>query len=215
MMAALVSGCAGAVDQPETTDESLSGWSSPYLYFYVSPTPPDHEGGPLALRRANAVPGGLNGGTYGYPVLPYLSADDAKTQAALDSVLAVPYAGHENEVIALFAAKDDSSNPQQPASKVYEVYLPSQPVHNGDVQQHYSLFQRGGKLMLVNEGQFPSGTTTFDESHTVDANAARSAVDGGAYFFATGSVSCSHFLWWMTCKTPSSLTVGAYFSRID
>jgi hypothetical protein len=219
VFACLLVGCAGGNvgDGSAATEESsLSGWSSSLSYFFVSAVPADHQGGPLALRKANAVPGGVQGSTYGLAVLPYLSAADAKTQPAVDQLLAVPYAGNEGQVIALVGAKDDTSLAQLPAMKVYEVYLPSQPVAVADVEQRYALFERpGSTLVLVNEGNLPSGTTTIDYSGTVDPAAAQSAVAAGGFFSGSSDLSCSRFLWWLTCHTPTTLKVGAVYNRID
>src|SRR5262245_22833416 len=118
LLPSLLAACAGGtVDEgaPDHAEASLSGWSSSLIYSFVSAVPPDAQGGPLALRRANAVPGGVQGSTFGYATLPYVSAADAQTQAALDALLAIPYAGHEQSVIALVGFEDDSKAPIQPA----------------------------------------------------------------------------------------------------
>lgn len=90
--------------------------STSVLYQLVTPAPPDATG-PLALRRANAVPTTVSP-TYGAPTLPAvrLAADAHTTQPALDAVLAIPYAGNGSDVVALFATRDGAPTSSGPAS---------------------------------------------------------------------------------------------------
>ncbi len=85
-------GCAGGtVDEGDHGDaQMVAALSMSVLYQLVTPAGPGSTG-PLALRRANAVPTAL-APTYGAPTVPaavQLASDAQTTQAALDAVLAI------------------------------------------------------------------------------------------------------------------------------
>jgi hypothetical protein len=213
-------GCAGGtVDDGSGADEQVvTALSSSLLYQLVTPTP-DGATGPLALRRANAVPTTLNP-EYGLPTLPeiHLAADATTTQAALDDVLAIPFAGHGSEAVALFATRDAGFGTNAPAVDVVEIYAPNQEVALADVSQRDALYQilpaSGGKLTvrLVNEKDYPAGTPAFDYAASADPAAAAQAVQAGAFFTGSVDVKCTKFLFWTTCKPPTAVHVAAYFS---
>jgi hypothetical protein len=213
-------GCVGG-----TVDESGSGGeqtvaalSTSLLYMYVTPTDPTAIA-PLAQRRANAVPGTLDP-TYGAPILAdvVLAADATTTEAALDAVLDLPYAGNGANAVALFGTRDGTATSAGPVSEVVEIYAPSQTVPLAGVAQRDALYQllpaSGGKVTvrLVNEKDYPAGTPAFDYSGAVDPAAAASAVQAGAFFTGSVDVKCSTFLFWTTCKPPTGVHVAAYFS---
>jgi hypothetical protein len=65
------------------------------------------------------------------------------------------------------------------------------------------------------EASLSGWTPSFDYGHAVDPAAAAAAVDGGAFFSASMEARCSTFLWWLTCKPPTTFTVGATFARAN
>ncbi len=215
-----LAGCVGGtVDDGVGGDEqTVAALSSSVLYMYVTPTDPTATA-PLALRRANAIPTAL-APTYGAPVLPHveLAADAQTTEAALDAIFAIPYAGNGSSAVALFATRDGTPTSAGPTSDVVELYVPSQTVPLSAVAQRDALYQvvpaSGGKVTvrLVNEKDYPAGSPAFDYSGAVDPAAAASAVQGGAFFTGSVDVKCSTFLFWTTCKAPSAVHVAAYFS---
>src|SRR5690348_1838502 len=100
VVAALAAGgCAGGTVDEGGDEQVVTALSSSVLYQLVTPTPPDATG-PLALRRANAVPSTLNP-EYGLPTLPEieLASDANTTEAALDAVLDIPYAAHGDQAV--------------------------------------------------------------------------------------------------------------------
>ena len=215
-------GCvAGAVDSGSGGDEGeqvVAPLSSSVLYQYVTPTDPSATG-PLALRRANAVPSTL-APTYGAPTLPVVSlaSDASTTQAALDAVLAIPYDGHGSEAVALFATRDAAPTPTGPAVEVTAIWAPSQTVPLTTVAQRDALYQilpaSGGKVTvrLVNEKDYPAGTPAFAYAGAAEPAAAAAAVQGGAMFTGSVDVKCTKFLFWTTCKPPTAVHVAAYFT---
>jgi hypothetical protein len=222
--------CAvGGTDAEETTAvaSDQGAQSSDLLYFYVSPVPADSQGfGPLALRRANAKPSTLSP-TYGAAILPgiTLAADATTTQAALDAVLAIPYAGNENRVVAIVGGRDRSSPWEDPLFEVVELYTPSQPVAIVDgsgmtgVAQRDALFhvaKDGSKTVvtLVNEKDYAaSSSLAYDYSGSTDPAGAMVAVQGGALFTGKVDVTCKKVLWlWTKCDPPTGVHVSAYFA---
>lgn len=221
-------GCAvgGTETETSTVASDQGALSSDLLYFYVSPTPPDSMGfGPLALRRANAKPSTLSS-TYGAAILPgiTLATDATTTQAALDAVLAIPYAGNENRVVAIVGGRDRSAPWEDPLFEVVEIYTPSQAVAIADaggltgVAQRdalYDLAKDGSKTVvrLVNEKDYPGASSiAYDYSGTTDPAAAMVAVQGGALFTGKVDVSCKKVLWlWTKCDPPTGVHVAAYF----
>src|SRR4051812_29912171 len=108
-VAALVPlGCAGGtVDAGDPGDEqTVAALSTSTLFEIVTPTDPSATA-PLALFRANAVPTTLSP-TYGAATLPdvRLAADAHTTQAALDEVFNIPYAGNGKNAVRLFVTRD-------------------------------------------------------------------------------------------------------------
>ncbi len=219
-----VTGCAVGGDEDYGSDQSEeSALSSGLVYFYVSPTAPGSQGfGTLALRRANAKPSTLKP-TYGAATLPELrlAGDALTTQAALDAVTAIPYAGHENAVIALVGGRDKGSPWQTPLVEVVELYTPNQAVAIGDVAQKDALFDLttgSGKVTahLVNENAYDAASASavsYDYSASTNPSAAAVAVQGGAFFTGRIDVACHKvMLFWTKCDPPSGVHVTAYFS---
>jgi hypothetical protein len=219
-----VTGCAvGGEEGYSTTDEAAV--SSGLTYFYVSALEPGSIGfGPLALRRANAKPTTLSP-TYGAATIPdvALAADALTTQAALDAVIATPYAGNENNVIAIIGGRDKSSPFQDPLVEVVELYAPNQPVAINAVAQRdalYSLTNNGNKVTarLTNEKDYePANTSsvTYDYSGSTNPSAAAVAVQGGALFTGAVEVVCRKVMvFWTKCDPPSKVRVNAYFSAL-
>jgi hypothetical protein len=173
----------------------------------------------LALRRANAVPSTLSP-TYGAATLPNVDlAGDAKTtQAALDTIFDLPYAGNGGSAVALFGTRDATASLGTPTVDVVELYVPSQPVALSAVAQKSALYQLlpagGGKVTvrLVNEKDYSAAAPTFDYAATVDPAAAAAAVQAGAFFTGSVDVKCTKFLFWTSCKPPTGVHVTAYFS---
>jgi hypothetical protein len=213
-------GCAGGtVDGGADGDAEVVGeLSTSTLYEYVSPTDPTATN-PLALYRANAVPGALSP-TYGAATLPDVSlAPDAHTtQAALDAIFDLPYAGNGTNAVAVFIARDASSVSGGPAVQVTDIYTPSQTVPLGTVVQKQSLYQilpaSGGKVTvrMLNEKDYPAGTPAFDYGATVDPAAAQAAVQAGAIFSGTVDIKCTKILFWTSCKPPTGVHVSAYYT---
>jgi hypothetical protein len=218
---AVVAGCAvGGEDESIEGEQITSEVSSKIIYEYVTPIAPGSQGfGPLALRRANAKPGTLNP-TYGAATLPAvkLASDALVTQAELDAVLAIPYAGHENSVVALFGGRSAGSVFSDPTFEVVEIYTPSQAVSLGAVAQKDALFQlvpSGTKTIvrLLNEKDYSASSPPFaaDYTGTTNPNAARVAVQGGAFFTGSVNISCHKILFWTNCDPPSGVHVTGYF----
>lgn len=217
----VVAGCAVAGNDEVTDGEQItSEVSSKIVYEYVSPTAPGSQGfGPLALRKANSKPSTLSP-TNGAATLPVvkLASDALVTQAELDAVLAIPYAGHENSVVALFGGRSTGSLFSDPTFEVVEIYTPSQPVSIGAVAQKDALFQlapSGTKTIvrLLNEKDYSASSPPFaaDYTATTNPNAARVAVQGGAFFTGSVNISCHKVLFWTKCDPPSGVRVTAYF----
>ncbi|MEO6774409.1 MAG: hypothetical protein ABI467_15565 [Kofleriaceae bacterium] len=217
---AVVAGCAVAGDEESTDGVQTSEVSSKIIYDYVSPTAPGSQGfGTLALRRANAKPGTFNP-TYGAATLPKikLASDALVTQAELDAVLAIPYAGHENSVVALFGGRTTGSIFSDPTFEVVEIYTPNQPVSITSVAQKDALYQLAPSgsqvtVRLINEKDYAASSAPLsaDYSATPNPTAARVAVQGGAYFTGSVTISCHKVLWWTNCDPPSGVHVTAYF----
>jgi hypothetical protein len=216
-------GCAVGGDPESTDSEQIASeaTSSP-LYQYVSPLAPGSQGfGPLALRRANAKPGTFNP-TYGAATLPKLklASDAVVTQAELDAVVAIPYAGHETSVIALFGGRSTGSVFSEPTFEVVDIYTPSQSVSISSVAQKDALYQlvpAGNKITvrLLNEKDYAASTASsfvIDTAATTNPAAARVAVLGGAYFTGKVDITCKKFLLWTTCDPPSAVHVTSYFA---
>ena len=219
LAAAFAGGCAGGtVDEGDDGSEQTAAVSTSILYEYVTPTDPTATN-PLALRRANAVPSALSP-TYGAATLPNVElAGDAKTtQAALDAIFDIPYAGNGGSAVALFGTRDGSASLGTPTADVVELYVPSQPVALSAVAQKDALYQilpaSGGKVTvrLVNEKDYSAAAPTFDYAATVDPAAAAAAVQAGAFFTGSVDVKCTKFLFWTSCKPPTGVHVTAYFS---
>lgn len=218
-----LTGCAVGGDEDvgySTGQSDESALSSSLVYFYVSPTAPGSQGfGTLALRRANAKPTTLKP-TYGAATLPELrlAGDALTTQAALDAVQGIPYAGHANDVIAIVGGRDKSSPWQSPLVEVVELYTPNQNVAIADVAQKDALFQLtvGGQVTahLVNEKDYSaSSSIAYDFSASTNPSAAAIAVRGGALFTGAIDVAChTSWLFWTKCDPPSGVQVAAYFS---
>ncbi len=230
-----VTGCAVGGDEPSaatysTADEAAV--SSGLLYFYVSALEPGSQGfGPLALRRANAKPGTLNP-TYGAATIPgiKLAGDAVTTQAALNSVINTPFAGHENNVIAIIGGRDKGSAFGDPLIEVVELYAPNQPVAIKDaagvvgVAQKDALFSlstNGSKVTakLVNEKDYDAANAsaiTYDYSGSTNPAAAKVAVAGGALFTGKVDIVCKKvMIFWTKCDPPSGVHVNAYFSALQ
>jgi len=221
ILLAACSGCAGGtVDEGDSggDEQVVAALSSSILYEWVTPAHPG-DTGPLALRRANAVPTTL-APTYGAPTLPaiHLASDAQTSQAALDDVLALTYADHGSEAVALFAVRDTTSISNGPSVDVVDLYGPSQLVPLTAVSQRAALYQlvpaSGGKVTVreVNEKDYPAGTPAFDYAGAADPAAAASAVQAGAFFTGSVDVKCTKFLFWTSCKPPTGVHVTAYFS---
>lgn len=212
-------GCAGGtVDEGGAGDEqTVAAVSSTALYEYVTPTDPTATA-PLALYRANAVPTALSP-TYGAATLPdvRLASDAQTTQAALDAVFGIPYAGNGSNAVRLFLARDVTSASNGPAVDVVNIYTPSQTVPLASVVQRHALYQivpaaNGAvTVRMLNEKDYPAGKPAFDYGATVDPAAAAAAVQAGAPFSGTVDVKCSTFLFWTTCNPPTAVHVSAYF----
>jgi hypothetical protein len=224
VVACVAAGCAGSDEGAagageEQAEAPLFGSSSP-LYFYVSAAQPGSIGGPLVLRRANAKPTTLSP-TYGAPTLPAikLAADATATQAQLDALIATPYAGHEQQVLALVAGRDASTLTSGPLEEITEIYLPSQPIAIAQVAQKDALYQlvasaSSETVRLVNEKDFAaSASVAVDATGAVDAAAAHVAVAAGARFVGTIDQQCSKILWITSCQPPSAVHVAAYFAK--
>jgi hypothetical protein len=216
-----VAGCAVGGEEGSIEGEQIeSEVSTTILYNYVSPTEPGSQGfGTLALRRANAKPGTFNP-TYGAATLPRvkLASDALATQAELDAVLAIPYAGNENRVVALFGGRNTGSIFSDPTFEVVEIYTPSQAVTISNVAQKDALYQlvpSGSKVTvkLLNEKDFAQSSTPFgaDYTATINPTAARVAVQGGAFFTGSIDIPCHKVLFWTKCDPPSGIHVTAYF----
>ena len=220
LAAAFAGGCAGGTVDAGDDDgsEQTAAISTSILYEYVTPTDPTATN-PLALRRANAVPSTFNP-TYGAATLPNVDlAGDAKTtQAALDAIFDLPYAGNGGSAVALFGTRDATASLGTPTVDVVELYVPSQPVALSAVAQKSALYQLlpagGGKVTvrLVNEKDYAAAAPTFDYAATVDPAAAATAVQAGAFFTGSVDVKCTKFLFWTSCKPPTGVHVTAYFS---
>jgi hypothetical protein len=227
-----VTGCAeGTAEDPAYASASSeeAAVQSGLLYFYVSPTAPGSQGfGTHALRRANAKPTTLSP-TYGAATLPALelASDAVTTQAALDAVLAIPYAGHENSVVAIIGGRNQSSPFQDPLVEVVELYTPNQPVAINDaagvtgVAQRDALFQlssSSGKVTanLINEKEYPASaasSVSYDYSGSTNPAAAAVAVQGGALFTGKIDIVCKKVLiFWTKCDPPSGVHVNAFFA---
>ena len=229
-----VAGCAEATDDASeysstkgNTKADESEVTSGLLYFYVSPLAPNSQGfGPLALRRANAKPTTLSP-TYGAATLPEirLASDALTTQAALNAVIAIPYAGNENRVVAIIGGRTNSAPWENPRVDVVELYTPSQPVAIVDgpgmtgVAQRDALYQlslSGNKVTgtLVNERTYPGASSvTYDYSAAMNPSAAMTAVQGGALFTGKNDVVCKKILGlWTKCDPPTGVHVAAYFN---
>jgi hypothetical protein len=221
-------GCAGGTVENSAADdgeETTSSLSSGLIYFYVSPLEPGSIGGPLALRRANAVPSTLSP-TYGAAVLPKitLAADALTTQKAVDAIIKIPYAGHENSVVAVFGGRDKTGVTCDPTFEVVELYTPSQPVAitgAAGVAQKDAFYQVAGAganqvtVRLINEKDYKTEAVSAlaeDFSGSANPAAAKVAVQGGAFFTGSADVPCTKFLFWTTCKAPTAVHVAAYFS---
>lgn len=230
-----VSGCAVGGDEAgvsSTHAEDQSAVSSGLLYFYVSPLEPGSQGfGPLALRRANAKPSTLSP-TYGAATIPgiRLAADAVTSQAALDSVVAIPYAGNENRVVAIIGGRDKGSAFGDPLIEVVELYTPNQAVAIKDaagvtgVAQKDALFSlapNGGKVTvrLHNEKDYEAANASsiaYDYSGSTNPAAAQVAVQGGALFTGKVDIVCKKVLFfWTKCDPPSGVHVSAYFSAVN
>jgi len=218
---AVVAGCAvGGEEESNDGGQIASEVSSKIIYEYVSPTAPGSQGfGTLALRKANAKPGTFSP-TNGAATLPVvkLASDALVTQAELDAVLAIPYAGHEDNVVALFGGRNTGSIFSDPTFEVVEIYAPSQPVTIGAVAQKDALFQlapSGSKTIvrLLNENDYPASSQPFgvDYTATTDPTAAAVAVQGGAFFTGSVDVPCHTVLFWTSCDPPSGVHVTSYF----
>lgn len=222
-----VTGCAvGGEDTGySSTQSDEAAVSSGLTYFYVSALEPGSIGfGPLALRRANAKPSTLSP-TYGAATIPdvALAADALTTQAALDAVIATPYAGNENGVIAIIGGRDKSSPWQDPLVEVVELYTPNQDVAINAVAQQDALFalSSGGSkvtVRLVNEKDYEpanASSVTYDYSGSTNPAAAAVAVQGGALFTGKVDIACKKVLFfWTKCDPPSKVHVSAYFSAL-
>ncbi|MDB4971127.1 MAG: hypothetical protein JWN44_6816 [Myxococcales bacterium] len=225
--ALLAGGCVGGTVDEESAVagtnevESLFSTNAGLIYFYVTPAGPGSTA-PLALRRANAKPSSLNS-TYGAPILPRvrLASDAHTSKAALDRVLATPYAGHEGAVIAIFGSRDATTSATGPLQDVVEIYTPSQPVSVSAVQQRDALFDlsfatNGNvSVQLVNEKVYsaaPASGFGYDYAASSNPAAAKIAVQGGAMFSGSVDVKCSSFLWWTNCKPPTAVHVAAFYS---
>jgi hypothetical protein len=215
---AACSGCAGGTVDDGNDEQVAAAISSSVLYQFVTPTDPTATG-PLALRRANAVPTTLSP-TYGAPTLPevHLAADAHTTEAALDAIFDIPYASHGTEAVALFSTRDATPTSSGPSVEVVDLYVPSQAVPLSAVSQREALYQilpaAGGKVTVreVNEKDYPAGTPAIDYAASADPAAAASAVQAGAFFTGSVDVKCTKFLFWTTCKPPTAVHVAAYFS---
>ena len=206
----LLAGCIGTVDEtgsdPAQSEPALS--TGGVLYFYATPAAPGSSG-PLAFRRANAKPGVLNP-TYGLAVVPplvRLAADAQVTQNDLDTLLAVPYAGNETQVVALVGARDATTAPGGPGLDVVEIHWANQSLAVSAVQQRDALYElmSGGVVRLVNEKDYPANSSLpIDPAGSVTV---------GDFFVGTVTVHCTNFLFYHHCDAPTAAHVSVTFTR--